>query len=96
MTHAQIHTTVEPATPPKKRKRVFMWTFLAIQVVFLLWVILGATSGGASDCGNLSAADCNDASNAGTAIGVGLIIGLWAIVDVILGATYAVIRLARR
>lgn len=28
---------------------------------------------------------CNDAGNVGTAIGVGLIIGLWAAADVILG-----------
>ncbi|MFG3137716.1 hypothetical protein ACGFZA_16075 [Streptomyces sp. NPDC048211] len=96
MTHAQIHTTAQPAQTPKKRKRVFMWTFIAVQVVFLLWVILGANSGGATDCGSLSTADCKDASDAGTAIGVGLIIGLWAFVDVILGITYAVVRLARR
>ncbi|MEU3896409.1 hypothetical protein [Streptomyces sp. NPDC045251] len=39
---------------------------------------------------------CEDASDAGTAIGVGLVIALWAAVDVILGLTYIVFRLARR
>jgi hypothetical protein len=33
----------EPARP-KKRKRVFMWTFLAIQAIFLIWLIAGATT----------------------------------------------------
>jgi hypothetical protein len=31
------------ATPakPRKRRRVFMWTFLAVQAAFLAWVIAG-------------------------------------------------------
>ncbi|MEV5607273.1 hypothetical protein [Streptomyces sp. NPDC052225] len=84
--------------PPKKRRRVFMWIFLAIQVLFLVWVITGASaaSGSPGDCGSLDAETCNDASDAGTAIGVGLVILLWAVVDIILGITYAVVRIARR
>ncbi|MGQ4471942.1 hypothetical protein ACN6K6_004728 [Streptomyces violaceoruber] len=39
---------------------------------------------------------CEDASGAGAAIGVALIVALWAAVDIILGFTYVVIRLARR
>jgi hypothetical protein len=39
---------------------------------------------------------CKDAGDVGTTIGVGLIIGLWAAVDVILGFTYVVYRLASR
>ncbi|GGQ56352.1 hypothetical protein Saso_70170 [Streptomyces asoensis] len=39
---------------------------------------------------------CEDASEVGTTIGVGLIIGLWAAVDIILGFTYVVYRLANR
>ncbi|GAA2332636.1 hypothetical protein OKJ48_30095 [Streptomyces kunmingensis] len=73
-----------------------MWFFLAVQAVFLLWIVLGARSGGPSDCGTLDAQTCNDAANAGTAVGVGLIIVLWTVVDIILGITYAVVRLARR
>jgi hypothetical protein len=30
--------------PPRKRRRVFMWVFLAIQVLFLIWVITGVAS----------------------------------------------------
>ncbi|MGB8942434.1 MAG: hypothetical protein WCD21_19660 [Streptomyces sp.] len=75
-----------------------MWAFLAVQLVFLLWVIVGARSGAGTpdDCGPLDAQSCNDAENAGTAIGVGLVIVLWALVDIIVGITYAVVRIARR
>ncbi|MEV8318586.1 hypothetical protein AB0Q95_30975 [Streptomyces sp. NPDC059900] len=75
-----------------------MWAFLALQVIFLLWAVLGARTGAGTpdDCGPLDAQTCNDAANTGTAIGVGLVIVLWAAVDIILGITYAVVRLARR
>ncbi|MFD5007191.1 hypothetical protein ACFWMV_30355 [Streptomyces mutabilis] len=39
---------------------------------------------------------CEDAGDVGTTLGVGLIIALWAAVDIILGFTYVVFRLARR
>jgi len=34
------------AAPPKPRKkrRVFMWVFFAIQVIFIIWIIAGAAS----------------------------------------------------
>ncbi|MER5307563.1 hypothetical protein ABT034_07215 [Streptomyces sp. NPDC002773] len=85
-------------TPPRKKARVFLWVFLAIQVLFLLWAILGASSGAGTpdDCGTLDQKTCNDAESAGTAIGVGLLILLWAAVDVILGVSYAIYRLAKR
>ncbi|MFD5588301.1 hypothetical protein ACFWII_31425 [Streptomyces sp. NPDC127063] len=69
--------------------------------MFLVWVITGATSGSGTpeDCRGLTGDDlrlCEDAGDAGTAIGVGLVIALWAAVDVILGFTYVVYRLASR
>ncbi|MFF9869574.1 hypothetical protein ACF1G0_29930 [Streptomyces sp. NPDC013953] len=69
-----------------------------MQLLFLIWVILGASSGAGTpeDCGVLNRQDCNEAENVGTAIGVGLIIALWVAVDVILGITYLVYRLSRR
>ncbi|MGW6056310.1 hypothetical protein [Streptomyces sp. NPDC055189] len=84
--------------PTRKRPRWFMWAFLALQVVFLLWVIFGVRSGAGTpdDCGTLDTRTCNAAENTGTAIGVGLVILLWAVVDIILGITYAVVRIARR
>ncbi|WP_329338710.1 hypothetical protein OG252_24550 [Streptomyces sp. NBC_01352] len=87
--------------PPKKRRRVFLWFFLAIQILFLIWVITGATSGSGTseECRGLTGDAlklCEDAGDVGTTIGVGLIIGLWVAVDVILGFTYLIYRLATR
>ncbi len=50
-------------------------------------------------CRGLTGGDltlCVDADDAGTAIGVGLVVALWAATDIILGFTYLVFRLARR
>lgn len=87
--------------PPKKRRRVFLWVFLAIQILFLIWVITGAASGSGTPegCQGLTGDEldtCNAASDVGTTIGVGLMIALWAAVDVILGFSYVVYRLASR
>jgi hypothetical protein len=30
-----------PAAKPKKRKRVFLWVFLAVQALFVIWIITG-------------------------------------------------------
>jgi len=72
-----------------------------VQIVFLLWVILGANSGSGTpaECRGLTGQDlqnCKDAGNVGTTIGVGLIIALWAAVDIILGISYFVFRLGSR
>lgn len=89
-------------TPAKKKRRIFPWFFLAVQAIFLIWIITGASSSGsatAKSCaGQVGQAlqTCQDASHAGTAIGVGLIIGLWVAVDVILALIYLFVRLLRR
>lgn len=87
--------------PPRKRRRVFPWVFLAVQILFLIWVITGAASGSGTpaECRGRTGDAlelCEDASDVGTAIGVGLMIALWAAVDIILGLAYIVFRLARR
>ena len=39
------HGNAEVTTPqPRKRRRIFMWTFLAVQAIFLAWVIGGIAS----------------------------------------------------
>jgi len=37
--------------PPRKRNRVFLWVFLAIQVIFLGWVIYAGVSAPQSGIG---------------------------------------------
>ncbi|MET3962874.1 hypothetical protein ABIE44_002808 [Marmoricola sp. OAE513] len=84
--------------PAKKKRKIFLWFFLAIQVLFIIWIIAGASTGSGQpdDCGVLDAETCNDAADTGTAIGVVLIIVFWMVVDVILGVIYGVYRLAKR
>jgi len=106
--------------PPKRRKRrIFLWVFLAIQALFILWIVVGIATVHTgpthaqlvSGCYNhnwfplfKSQADCvkhyggalNDAGTAGKAIGVGLIVAFWFVVDVILGVSYGVYKLATR
>jgi hypothetical protein len=86
---------------PKKRRRVFLWFFLAVQILFLIGVVMGAATGSGTpeECQGQTGDAlqlCEDANDVGTTIGVGLVIGLWAAVDVILGFSYVVYRLASR
>lgn len=82
---------------PKKKRRIFLWFFLAVQVLFLIWIITGASSGGtATDCGTLDQKTCQDAQDVGTGIGVFLIVIFWMIVDFFLAVIYGVYRLAKR
>ena len=78
--------SAQPAPRQKKKPRIFLWFFLAVQLLFVIWIISGISS----------ANPTNDAEALGTGIGVALVIGLWAAVDVILGIGYGVYRLARR
>lgn len=90
-------TTTTPEKPKKKR-RIFVWFFLAVQLLMIVWIISGAMSanGQPTDCGSLSADTCNTASDAGTAIGVIGLVALWMVLDFLLGVGYAVYRLATR
>lgn len=86
---------------PRRKHRIFLWVFLAVQLIFLAWVIDGAVSGSGTpaECRGLTGAElqtCKDAAHAGTTIGVGLVIALWAAADFILLATYIVYRLSKR
>ena len=90
---------------------MFLWVFLAIQALFVIWVIATAASGGSIHSEAVAychahpdrylpfaqcVSDYGGGAKAGTAIGAGLIIVLWAVADIILGVSYGVWRLARR
>ncbi len=80
-----------------KKHRIFLWVFLAVQVLFIVWIIAGASSGtDTSNCGSLDAATCKSASQVGTGIGVVLIILVWAVVDFFMAVIYGIYRLAKR
>ncbi|MFG2027011.1 hypothetical protein [Streptomyces sp. NPDC048825] len=60
---------------------------------------IGSVSGTVEECRGLTGDElelCEDANDVGTAIGAGLILGLWVAVDFILGLTYLIYRLASR
>lgn len=90
-----------PAPPPRKRHRVFFWIFLAVQILFLIWVVAGAasSSGTPESCSGLTGDDlqlCEDAGDLGTTIGVGLVVAFWMATDFILALTYVIYRMASR
>ena len=99
MSTNEITTRATPVEEPaKKKKRIFLWVFLAIQALFIVWIISGTAgaSGTPTDCGTLDAATCNDAESVGTGIGIALVVILWMVTDFLVGVGYAVYRLARR
>lgn len=71
-------TTESPA--PRKRHRIFWISFAIVQVIFLTWVIIAASTG---------AGTLED-------FGVEYIVAFWLGADVILGIEYFFYRLARR
>lgn len=80
---------------PKWRK--LTWVFVIVQVLFVVWIIAGASEV-AGSCEGLRGNE-RDACEAGTAIGatigVGVIVFLWVLVDVILGITWLVTNRSR-
>jgi hypothetical protein len=68
------------------------WLVLAFNLLMLIWVIAGGASHVHNHCAGLTDQDCRAAGNAGKAIGVGLLIALWAAGDVILGVVFLVTR----
>jgi hypothetical protein len=72
--------------------RIFSYVILAFNVLMLVWVIAGAASnsGHATNCGSLDQQTCDSATHAGTAIGVGILIVFWALLDVILAVLWLV------
>jgi hypothetical protein len=91
---------VDPSltTPkPRKKKRVFLWFFLAVQAVFIIWILGGAASAQSnSNCNGLDAQTCSDATAVGTGIGIFMILVLWVMFDFILAVGYGIKYLATR
>ena len=80
---------------PGRKRRVFLWVFLAIQAVFLIWIIAGAASSTPA-CNGLSARACADAADTGHGVAVVLQVIVWCVADFLLAVVYGIYRLARR
>lgn len=80
-------TAVPPvgtAVPPQKKRRIFLGAFvaifIAIQALFVLWLVTGIRGAANEDEGIVAL----------------LILSLWFVVDALLGGVYGVYRLVKR
>lgn len=80
---------------PGRKRRVFLWVFMAVQVLFILWIVTGAAAGGSS-CKGLSAHTCATAADVGHGVAIAVQVVAWVVVDVLLAVIYGIYRLARR
>lgn len=73
-------------------RRFMKWLLLGFNLLMIVWIIAGIASNNNStaDCGTLSAEACDAAGDVGTTIGVGILIVLWALGDIILGVLYLI------
>lgn len=76
------------------RWRKMTWVLLIWTGLMTVWIIGGATSADTADkdCGTLSQASCEGAQDAGTAIGVGLLIFLWFLGFIVLSLIWFMSR----
>jgi hypothetical protein len=82
---------------PRKHKRIFMWFFLAVQAIFIAWLVSGIASVSHGACDpSLTANACTATKEIGGGIGAALVIGLWVAADVILGIGRLIVVFARR
>lgn len=82
-------------TPQRKKHHVFLLVFLALQALFIIWIISGSITA-SHDVSACTTDACRTGAEAGTGIGIGAIVLLWALTDIIVGGTYGIYRLARR
>lgn len=85
-------------TPARKKGfRKFTWVILAINVIFLVWLIAGFATANNSPCGGgLSTSACQAASDIGTGIGAMIVVFLWVAADIILGIIWLITRPRQR
>jgi hypothetical protein len=78
--------------------RKLTWFILAVQVVFLVWIIAGVNEVSDNCAGEVGSAKelCEGATAVGASIGVGLIIFLWIFVDIVLGLIWLITNRGQR
>lgn len=94
-----IDNTIPVQPEPKKRKRVALWTLITWTALCAIWLIAGGASNNcAGQKGDqyLSAHDAQTACQAGTGIGMALIVIVWAFVLFCIMAFTVIVRLSRR
>jgi hypothetical protein len=76
--------------------RPLTWVILAVQVLFVIWIIAGVNDASNSCPKDQYSDACQAGAAIGTGIGIGLIIFLWALIDVILGVIWVVTNKSKR
>jgi hypothetical protein len=88
---------VSTEAAPRRKRRIFLWFFLAVQLLFVVWLVAGAGAATSeSDCAGLDRETCEAATAVGAGIGLFFIVMLWMIADFLLGVGYVIYRLAKR
>jgi hypothetical protein len=78
--------------------RPLTWFVLVVQGLFIWWLFAGMSniSQQTAECANQAYSDACEAGTAiGASIGIGMIIFLWALIDVILGVIWMVTNKSR-
>ena len=95
-----MHESLPDPKAPRKRRRVFLWIFLLVQVLFIAWLISAGVTGdhGTTHCtaAGLTSGQCKSASEVGTGLAIGFIVVFWVAVDLLLSIPYVIYRLSRR
>ncbi len=82
-----------PMVEKKRKIRFFTWFILALNALFLVWLIFGISGVANGTCdAAMSQEACNAAKAIGGGIGALLIIFIWVAADVILGIIWLVTR----
>src|SRR5712672_1376716 len=77
--------------------RPLTWVILVVQVLFVIWLITGISAVSDNNCSTDAYADaCRAGQAMGAGIGIGLIIFLWALIDVILGVIWLITNKSKR
>jgi hypothetical protein len=101
-TTPDVQTITTMVEKPRKKKRIFLWFFLAVQAIFIVWIVTGMGGADIPDCSGLKGNKADNcemeaaATGIGTGIGVMLVVGLWMTVDFFLAVGYGIYRLAKR
>ena len=79
--------------PAKKKRRIFLWVFLAIQVLFIAWIIAGLIlTRDATDCSGLDQATCEATANPDARAGLFFLFVYWMMGDILLAVGYGIYR----
>lgn len=81
-----------------KSWRKLTWFILAVNALFLFWIVSGIASTGKSCAGQVgdSLSSCQAGTAIGASIGVGIIVFFWAIIDLILLVIFLVTNKGQR